>query len=562
MLITGFRPRSPQGGADFDYLTSAMSGFSGVIGWPDGESNVALTAVKSLVRVIPAAHPAVLSGRVTRTYSDDFYHRIHISPVAVALGNIFNGQSREISLWNSHLSARTLSGVSESGTDGLSFDLTLGLPTTFAALEERAYTLTASITGPAIVNASYLLQFQGEFPVLGVTGRRIVVWPFAPNWVSPVNETLEWKVQVLQAFDGSEQRRELRTKARRSFSYYMSISGTDTSRFENLLWGWQRRAFALPIWMDKRKATSGISEGAMSINLDTVNMSFTAGGLAIIMGNSREFEVVEVETVSVSSITLSRATTSAWSNGVSIYPCIIGHLPNAVTTRRHTDRTISATIDFACEPSVTDPYTPTATPLVIYDGFEVLTQQPNWLSPLDNTSECDFDTLDKETGAVQWYDSGSPLSVRRKYPWLLKSRVEIRAMREMLGRRRGRLKPLLVPSWHLDLRVIEGVGETSMSITVENNEFHEMVGVDVARNRIMMRLVDGSVFYRKVTGTAKVSGNTVIAVDESFGRAIATSEIKIVHLLMLNRLASDRVDLSWHTDSVVVMDTSFVTVKE
>lgn len=508
--------------------------------------------------------PAMTSvvGQQSNSFFHDFYNRIHVNPRIVALGNSFDSIQRDVSVWNAYLTSKNLSSIAETGTDGMLLSGVTAPPLTYAPLQEHVYTLTVTLLGPAAIDATYTFNFPGEPVSMSVVGSRVTVWPFAPNWQTPVNETLEWKTQVIRSFDGSEQRRELRTKARRSFSYYMSLSGDSAARFDNFLWGWQNRSFAMPVWMDKRRVTSSVTVGATSISVSTTDRSFAAGGLAILFKDEVTYEIVEVQTVLANTLTLSRQTAQAWPVGTVIYPVVIGQLPTSVAVMRHSDRAISATVDFDCDPVSTNPYIPVATATLTYGGVEVIARQPNWKSGVDNTSEFAYETLDMGTGAVLHYQTEQFPRISRAYKWLLKSRESIRQMRELLGRTRGQLKSVYIPTWHQDLRVVVDIDEAAVSIVVADNDFHLMVGVNLARDRLMVRLVNGTVFYRKILGTSKVAEGTMLTLDSAFGQDILKTSVRNVFMLMRNRLATDKIELQWHTDSVVVTNTPFITVKE
>lgn len=530
--------------------------------YDERQCSVSPTGASSVVTKNPqTSYSRVLSGNVTRAFHNDYYGRVHITPKQIDLGNTFNDQSRKVEVWNAHLIEKELSSVSESDTGGLTLIGPIADPTTFGPLERRIYTLEVSNVGPAVVNATFQLNFPTEPVPLVVIGRRINPWPYPPNWSSPVTEELEWKVDVLKSFDGTEQRRELRTKARRSFNYYMSISGKEVSRFDNMLWAWQKRVFALPVWMDKTPLTADIVAGTSTIPVTTGDLSFTDGSLAIIYQDVRTHEIVEVKTVSTGNLELIRPVVGSWPKGTAVYPCVIGHLPNAVQVKRHTDNTISAIIDFACEPTSTNPYTPYAAPNVTYEGIEVILRQPNWRTAIENVSEFQFKTLDHEVGTVEWYYGPEPSAVKRNYQWLLRDKGEIRKFREMLGRRRGQLKAVFVPSFHDDLRLAVAIQPDDNGLTVTDSDILATVGHDLERDRLIIRLRDGSTLFRRITAVANSIHGVTLTVDVKFDNLINIADVKAIHILFKSRFSTDKISLIWRTNSVVEVNTPFVSIK-
>jgi len=506
--------------------------------------------------------PRTLTASKVGSWFDDYYHRVHISPSKVDLGNTFGTQTRPVDVWNANLNPITLSSISGTGVDGMSVTSPSAVPFVFPTLRERRFTLNVSLDGPTIINGEFQFNFGDESVDLGITGRRVVTWPYPPNWKTPMSEIVAWKTEVLRAFDGSETRRELRTRPRRAFSYNLTLHGREPARLDNLLWGWQNRNFALPVWMDKSPLLATVSSGATGLTVNTLDRSFVAGGLAILYADNRHYEIVEIDTLTGSTITLRRPVEATWVAGVSVYPCVIAHLPRQVTVRRMTDSVVSATVDFTCEPSSTDPYLPTASAEMTYQGVEVISRQPNWAGSIDNQFDYAFETLDTDVGTILWYDTEAFPRISRNYNWLIKGREAIRKMREMLARRRGQMKPVYVPTWHADMTMLEAVTPLSVSIKVVANEFAEMVGVDPARQHLLIRLKSGQWLIRQVLGATTSGDETTVVLSSEVGVAFGPTDVQAIHMLMLSRLSGDQITLQWHTDDVVVVNTPFITVKE
>ena len=526
---------------------------------PLAVSDSAHSAITSNLPISEPEH--LIVGYRGRSFLDDYYHRVHVKPAVVGLGNMLSNKSIPIEVWNAHLTPQTLNTILENGTDGMTLTASAG-SSTFAGLENRIYTLDVSTDGPPVIDALYTFIFPLDTPTLAISGKRIIVFPFPPDWRSNVRETLEWLTQVIRSFDGSEQRRSLRTKPRRSFSFTSNIVREDTQRFENLLWGWQNRMYALPVWTDKTRTTAPVAVGAIVINADTTDLSFTAGGLAILFKSTTQFETVEIQSLTSSQITLARSTTAAWPTGTLLMPCVTGSLPTEVAVQRLTDTVLVAAVDFDCDPVDTDPYTPTAAATMTHDGYEVITRQPNWRDNISNRFEYRRGEIDFNSGARKMLTSEKYPRIQRSYSWLLKNRAQIKAYREMLGRLNGQAKPLLIPSWHNDFKVVKIIGQNDLGITVADNQFLQMVGFDPTRGAIVIRLKNGTTFYRTLTGVFPDGSDVRLAFATALGQDIPADGVQVVHFLMLNRLASDRVEIVWHTDRVAEVENAFINVKE
>lgn len=510
-------------------------------------------AFPSGVSVSGAVEPA--------TFVKDYYDRIHVIPASIPLGNVANRVDRQFSIWNAYRTSKTLTGINASGIEGISLSGIPATPAVFGPLQYSTYTAQISTDGPASINAAYQFVFSsGDQPSISFTGNRVLLFPYPPNWSSPFTETIEWKSDVLRAWDGTEQRRACRVIPRRSFEYQFFTKGRATAKLESLLWGWHTRSFALPVWSDKTSLTSGVSVGTQTLPMLTDTYSFRAGDFAVIYQDEDTYEVVQIDSFTSSQINTKYPIQSSWPSGTVVYPVVVARLPTSVAQQRLTDDVISGRAIFNTSPEETYPYLPDATAPTTYDGLEVITDQPNWREAIDYEFSREFMTLDAGVGPVAYYDKEKVSRVSRPYAWFLKSRTEILNFRKFIQRMRGQVKTCWVPSWHDDFEVVGTTGSTSASLTIDGTEFADLVGVNTSRDRIMVRLNDGTIFYRKITTVTVGSGSTVLGLNANFGRTITPSDVKSVHLLLLCRFATDKIVIPWKTDRFADPQTPFITV--
>jgi hypothetical protein len=491
-----------------------------------------------------------------------FYNRIIIIPPELNLGNVLSTQVRSLLIWNGFLEPKTLEDIEEDGATGMI--LAGRAPVSdYLPLEMIHYTLTVAAAGPTVIAASYTFTIDGIEYVVEVTGNRAIVFPFEPNYRQPIVEKLTWRTDVITAYSGAEQRRAIRTKARRDFGYNILLTGNQLQKFQNSMLGWQNRSFAIPVWTDKKFTTTVLDAGDTSIPITVAGYSFTAGENLILMRSATEYEVAEIESIGA-TIELTNPLVNSWPVHTLVMPVIQGHLPENVDAVRPNDNVLASPVSFISSPEVTDPFTPTAAAAVTYEGLEVITEQPNWRGGRNTRYNYDFDQVDAGTGAINWFDSDSFGRIIIPYGWLLKSRAEILDFREFLGRRVGRQKALWVPSWTQDFIITDDVGAADTFIQVRENDFRQLVNVNPVYNQIMIRTNSGQIFYRHIESVISVPGGTDmrLVLDEVLGADYLISDFRPVQFLFKCRLANDEVELSWRNDKTVVVETNFITVKE
>lgn len=396
-------------------------------------------------------------------------------------------------------------------------------------------------------------------------GYPVRVFPFAPNWATPVNETLEWKTDVLRSKNGDEQRRQLRQVPRRGFEYNLMVSGEIASMIEAYVWSWHDKNFALPVWTDigRITGTTDVPVLATTIPLVTATLGFRADDFAVLIENAKTFEVVEIGSVSANSLTIKSGLARSWPVGSKVYPLIVSHLSESVTLSRKNSRVVTGGVRFMTSPDIVDPNIPTLAAGSMYDGYEVVTAMPNWKDSVDNEFSRLFDTVDSGVGAVRFFQREKTSRIVRPFSWWLKSRAQIEAFRGLVGRLSGQSKSCWMPSWNDDFTIAATTLSNSNIVTVKGIWFSGMVGVDIQRDRLMITLPNGTTVYRRIVNmTPNYSTDTTqLQLDSVLGTTISVNDNSRVRFMLKCRLATDKVVIPWQTDRIATPLTSFTTVK-
>lgn len=399
-------------------------------------------------------------------------------------------------------------------------------------------------------------------PTYTMFGKQVRVFPFSPNWVRPVTESLEWKTDVFKSHSGIEQRRALRNTPRRTFEFQVLLQGDSAALLDNLLWAWTSRDLALPVWVDSAKLSSSVSQGSTSVPCSTAGRSFRIGDFALIYSGPFAYEVVQIATLSASLITTVAPLIKAWSGNILVIPLVVAHLPSSNAAVRHTGYVVSGNFMFETSPHLTWSGIVAAGPDVLYDGIEVLTVTPNWRTPIQNTFTREFDTVDSGVGPIGYLQRETVSRLVKPFQWLLKSRADIANFKAFVGRREGQLKPCWMPSHNNDMRLAQSNIADHNKIIVAGTHAHELSAIDVSRNRLMLRLPDGTTFYRRIVSTTPdyVNDQTALNLDSPIATTVGVSDNVRLQFIQRYRLASDKIVIEYVSDSIAEPLTNFTTV--
>lgn len=504
---------------------------------------------------------AVHSGHRLPAFGNDWYERLHLSVLSINLGNVISNQEWELTLWNAYFAFRELISVESTGTGGITLVDLPTLPAPFPALGYEVITVLVDAEGPPVVDATFVFTFAGgETLTLTLEGRRVIVFPFPPNWASPVREALEWKTDVLRAHDGTEQRRSLRVTPRRSLDYNVLLKGPDSDLLETTLWGWSTRDFVLPIWTDMARSTTVTVVGAETVMVDVTDRSFVVGGYAVLFLNSTTYEACQIGALVEGGFTTVTPLQNEWPAGTKVYPAASAHISTTTATQRHTNRVLTGRMMFLMSPGE-NPHAPAVAAEVNYDGIEVVTTPLNWRQAISNDFTRQQMIADAGVGPISYFEQDAYTRITRPFEWVLRNKADIVAFRAFLARRQGQAKTCWIPSWHGDFTVVGTTGPSSASLVVTRTAFESLVGVDINRDRIRVRMTDGTTFYRKIEAVTVVDSNTMLlGLDDDFGIELNTSNVFAVDFLLRCRLASDRVEIPWITDGVANPTLVFTTV--
>lgn len=503
-----------------------------------------------------AVTPQMLAGSAVQAFGADFYDRLHITETTLTLGNVVGLQQRDISIWNAYRRTRVLSAVTVTGAGDVELSGGPGaLPYPLGALAETTYTLTVPSSGSPTIDTTITWGADPYDLVLRVTGTRVTAWAFVPDWSSPIVERVEWRTDVIQSYDGSEQRSALRLAPRQSWEFAVFFEGTARRYAEAVIWGNGARTWALPIWPDGVELLAELPSGSAEVMADTAGRAFTADGLALLMIDERTAETLEVQAVQADRLVLKRPTSRAWPAGTRLLPARVAHLMDAPRLSRWSGQASMGTMRF----DVVGPVEHAADAgSATHRGIPVLERRPNWVEAPDMELSRKLAEIDNLIGLpVRIDEAAMPLPAQRMR-WLHSTRADLGAFRSLAYALRGRQGAVWVPTWCDDLVPAAIIGSSDLAIDVEACGYTAHLYGQPGRMDLRIELTDGTVFYRRVTGASEISASTErVLIDSALGREVAPAEVLQVSFIMLARLDSDALEISHWTGDTAESVTTF-----
>lgn len=434
-------------------------------------------------------------------------------------------------------------------------------------------------------------------------GLDCTVWPYKPNWASPVAYSYEWKTSVFNSMIGFEQRRSQRTQPRLTLEYdYLLYKGA-VAIHTLMLMGRQHKHFLVPNWLHGVRLTAAIGVGAVAIATDSNNAQFTAGELCIVYFNDKAYEVIRIASVANNVINLVTPAVYAWSTEIKIYPLMVAHMGTNLAMVSRTRDVSTARCSFLVTPAVSKLPTYPSAPPVTYLKSEVVFEPYDWSQEPKLEFMQNFDTLDSVSGTVH-YLKGQMSKVKRNLIFLVHTADRLQWFREFIYRRRGQQVGFWIESWEAPMTTLPpsdfpAVAQPLRTVYLKGSQYADffehnpnkfiiiktqptlVVGLGADPVRVtedgsiratetvdQIRLPEDGVvtgggagvgtfeqlhpliYYRRVVSATVINNASMLIVDADFSAVLSAEAVARINALFHLRLATDKVEMNMLTNSV------------
>ena len=470
-----------------------------------------------------------------------WFGQVIISPTLLALGNLLATQIRTIELFNSTGGDVSYTAFVNNVGAGVTITNQPGLPATIGTFNSVVLNVQISTIGPPTISGTLDFTVDGIDLLTALTGARVVMLPARPE--KPIKEVLEFRTDIMEAKDGTEQRIRIRDNPRQRIDLEFFEEEDEAANLRNLLFDWLPRVWGIPIWWEERQLGADIAVNDLTITVDTTFGDFRVGGIVMIFEDQFNFEALEIDSFNATTITFtSPALRIHVVKDTTIMPVRFAYANPRGPREKHLIQGQSRiSMDFVVIDNVD---LADATPFPTYKG-QVLLDEPNLIRGA-NISEGwsrRTVTLDPIAGPpVQLpMNDRSRLSTRKSFFSATPQRLwEIRQLMHFL---QGSVKPFYLPSFRPDVRVTIDIGASATTINIRNIGFTNFIAQRQPFQNVRLLKTDNTSVIRQITSSVVVDSDTEqLIIDTAFsGSAIPVADIKRLELVALVRMKKDRV---------------------
>jgi len=488
-----------------------------------------------------------VAGFVDLDQPSDWFEKWHVFPGRLDLGNVLTTQIRTLELFNAFRNeARTWEAFVNNAGAGVAATNLPALPLLMASLDNFILDVQVTTAGPPSITGTldFDIDTAIDFLIVPITGNRITLFQYRPQ--SPIGETLQFKTDVIEVNDGSEQRINVRENPRQIFKFTVRTDDDRTRDSINaVLFDWQSRVFGVPVWHESKPLGAPLNIGNTTVIVDTAFADFRAGGLVMIYDNNFKAETLEILTVNPNDIELQVGIGTAFD---AVETIVIPVRTALTRPQLSASRFAIGPTDFQIEFTVLDNVnlaSQAAFPTYLGGGQTVakpLIDRLNFMksSTVKEGIRRKVVRLDPETGPALQFSSWTKGKPSFNYGFEGKSFEDTWDFRQLLHFLKGSQLAFYVGTGRNDFKAIADIADTSTQIDFEAFGFTQFVQEITPRSDIQIIRVDGTVSQHLITGSSVVSDTVErITLSPGITPALPLVDINRIEFLTLSRISND-----------------------
>lgn len=379
------------------------------------------------------------------------------------------------------------------------------------------------------------------------------VSPLVTDWRRDVQETYEFKTEVIQSRDGTEQRAALRENPRYSLEHDSLVFREEIQRYLGDLAEGQHMPFHVPLGWKRVFLVADATATGVALEVSEVPY-WLVPGRRLVLSRAGQVEAVEVLSITGTTVTLTKALEGTFLAGSTVYLAVSARAQDDVDFRAETGTIWRGKVVWEQVPGA-DPWPALPETPTTYAGHEVFLRKPNWRSKprISITQMREMVDAGRGPAAVSAPTGESQLEFRLMFSGF--DRATADSLLAFFLRQKGKRGAFWMPTWQQDLGALSGSG-TSLTVAGED-AYYAYQGSRVF-NAVCVKHPDGSYQINRVTGVSLGTGTTTFTMSESWSAPITAESL--VMWAPLWRFATDRLNVNRVSGTVAQMQFSVLSL--
>ena len=366
-----------------------------------------------------------------------------------------------------------------------------------------------------------------------------------PNRKNPISENITFNTDIIESFDGTEQRMPLLRQPRNIFTYNYTLYGKDLQKFNVFLQKNQSNNFFIPVFTETKKLLEDTVINETSITVDTLATRLQYDLDFIIMNphDKDDYEVFNYfgEDKIQNKVFVGRNLDRVFPKGWWVIPIIEVRLIERIQKvfPDATDRLAGFQVKFQKEVGEDSVIIENEITYPIYKDLYIIDKQPNKTTRMTQFWQRKLIELDYGYGKSYTYDRSDQSFTLFNYNWTLTNLNDIINLKTFFNTIKGRLTSFWYASNENEVSSID-TNYTLVDNTLKIDNIGLATYYSDKELNIKINFTDGTYLLREVTGIVEFNSEEEhLSLDQSFGKSFNSSEIDSVSILYLSRFNND-----------------------
>ncbi len=507
--------------------------------------DMTLRGGRSAYRIAPSNRWPIV-GNVQQSFFQDYYFRVHVSPLKLDLQTVASSQTRQFKVWNAWpFTNAQLSDILVSNPVGI--EITgQAAPYAMPPLKELTYDITVGTSGPPNISVEVQFDFSNvidPLPIL-ITGTRAVKFDIVPE--VPVNETWEWLSDLMIATDGTEQRMALRGEMPRvELNLKVKFDSSESIRrfYSDLLSSVGR--LWIPEFQYATRTTAASASGSLQVYFDGTQTDIRAGDYVLIQTPVTAM-LVEIKTLNASGGLVSSALVADIPANSLITPGSPALIDNQTSIDRYAVNQAAETtlICKMIRQRSTLTRTGSAVTLPTFLGSPVVDKRPLADELVKDEVSTGQVSLDNQTGLPdiisRWDYSriGGPRTFKVNR---IKAPDEMDYWKTVFAYCRGQARKFWMPTYRDDMKLAVAPSDATTTYTIEGTQYAEKIWPIITHRYIEIETASG-IHRTQITGASVTGSNTIILLTTPLPTGAGWRSVSRISYLLPVRLNDDKVE--------------------
>lgn len=483
--------------------------------------------------------------QIAKSFGTYFFDNVFLAPATTDAGVVVPGAEFSFELWHSSTTPRQLAGITQMGAFGI--ELSGVKSGSLASFESFDYKVSLNqANGPVDYTAAFDFG-TGSAYSFNLKASMALVMPERIDWSTQPEMSIQYLTEVIESFDGTEQRIALRDTPRMSLSCMYSMTDAQQYQFDNKL-ATSFGSMLVPLWPLQCRLARSISVGDARITLAEVSAHLASSETVLISEHDRH-EVLSIELVDGLTVTLTSLAKNDFSESAIVVPLRIAYPTdesNSTSLLRGFDQhTITYDLD---ETQIQKP--------APVDDFERLNSRPVFPFRPDRSKDVTTqynrlrETLDPLIGARSIYDRarGSVKVLGQSFTFFSEAeRQRFEDFAELMNGAQGEFY-IEGPGQAFELR--EDIVVPTYKFKIKSSGYSNFANSHSLATNIAIKLYNGITIYKTIlSATINPDGTETITIKESTNN-LKISDIETIVPLYLARFDSDEFRYIFDTNEV------------